>query len=219
MKAPTLLTLALTLLVWLGASAQTTFPEDTATPALEAATEPIAAPPVPPSVPQLQPLAPVTGPIPTPGKGFPFHHEDSPIQFSIDTDHDGKTPKSEDAQMLELFLPIAITGIVFFCPVLIIGIILIYRQRKNRLLHQTIQGFVEKGQPIPPELLSNGGKPLPTKNSDRRRGLMLTCIGGGLILFFLVNGNDSWGIGFIPFGIGIGYLLTSKFAPRGVDHP
>lgn len=169
---------------------------------------------------RLRPLAPVDdkddGKGVTFGKGFPFNS--SSIHIS-----DGERQKSEDERILELLFPVMIVAIVFACPVFLIALILGYRVWKNRQLHKTIQTLVEKGQPIPQELLSTSGKslgskPPPTNKSDRRKGIIWTCVGGGLTMFFLLSDGPK-GLGFIPLAIGIGYLLVAKFAPRGPDEP
>src|ERR1700722_270901 len=41
----------------------------------------------------------------------------------------------------------------FFFLALVIGLIIYYKNRRNRILHETIRAMIEKGVPIPPELL------------------------------------------------------------------
>lgn len=152
-------------------------------------------------------------------KGFPFNASG----IHIDTGNSEDSRKTEDERILELLFPVIIVAIVFACPVFLIALILGYRVWKNRQLHKTIQTLVEKGQPIPQELLSAGGrsigpKPPPSNKSDRRKGIIWTCVGGGLTMFFLLSDGPK-GLGFIPLAIGIGYLLVAKFAPRGPDEP
>ncbi|HEY5894183.1 MAG TPA: DUF6249 domain-containing protein [Chthoniobacterales bacterium] len=161
---------------------------------------------------KLQPLAPVKdGHTVSREKGFPF----------VRIEDDGSEAKNEDERILELLFPVIIVAIVFACPVFLIALILGYRVWKNRQLHKTIQTLVEKGQPIPQELLATSGKaigskPPPSNKSDRRKGIIWTCVGGGLTMFFLLSDGPK-GLGFIPLAIGIGYLLVAKFAPRGPD--
>jgi hypothetical protein len=103
-----------------------------------------------------------------------------------------------------------IVAIVFGCPVAIVAIILYYRHRKNRLLHDTLAKAIEKGAPIPPELLA----PDKPRKSDLRRGLTLVAIGVGVTIFFVAEREDAWGLGMIPLLIGIGYLIAWKLEQK-----
>ena len=60
---------------------------------------------------------------------------------------------------------IAIVGIVvsFGFPLLLVAAILYYKHRKLRMTHETITRLVEKGLPVPPELLDPPRRP-PTPN-------------------------------------------------------
>jgi hypothetical protein len=101
-----------------------------------------------------------------------------------------------------------IVAIVFGCPVLIVAVLLFYRHRKNVLLHRTLAAMIEKGTPIPPVFLV--GDKEKTPRSDLRRGVILACIGLGIAIFFLAQKDEDWGIGMIPFMIGVGYLIVWK---------
>jgi Domain of unknown function (DUF6249) len=101
---------------------------------------------------------------------------------------------------------------LFGAPVLIVAVIMYFGFSKNRMMHRTIRMMVEKGQPVPPELLA----PLPSappQRSDMRRGVILVMVGLGLMLF-LGAANDweggAWAVGLIPLLIGVGYLLVWK---------
>lgn len=108
---------------------------------------------------------------------------------------------------------IAIT-FTFGTPVLVVALVLAYRMRKRKMLHQIIQDLIAAGQPIPPELLtSSGAKAVPPPHADRRRGIILITVGLGIVAYQIAE-HDSWGFGLIPLTIGVGYLLTAKFAPR-----
>ena len=123
---------------------------------------------------------------------------------------------SKDGGTSNLALLIPIFGIVFSfgIPALIVAMVLAYRMKKNRLLHETIQKLVASGQPIPPELLaSSGAKTLPSAKTDFRKGIIFATIGCGWMAYQLAEG-DTIGLGIIPLTIGVGYLLTAKLAPR-----
>ncbi len=79
--------------------------------------------------------------------------------------------------------------------------------RARQMRHETIRLALEKGQPLPPEVL---GPP----RQDKARGIRLIALGIGLGLFlYLLNpstthGHHVWGVGFILIAIGIGHLLS-----------
>lgn len=105
-----------------------------------------------------------------------------------------------------------IVAIVFGCPVAIVAVILFYRHRRNAMLHRTLAAMIEKGVPIPPELLQPSESPKP--RSDLRRGLVLSAVGLGLILWFATKHSLDWGLGLIPLLIGAGYLVAWKLEQR-----
>ncbi len=113
-------------------------------------------------------------------------------------------------------LAIPIVGIVFMsifgAPVLIVAVILYFGFSKSRMQHRTIRMLAEKGQPIPPALFVPPA-PAVRQRSDMRRGVVLTMVGVGLMIFFgAVNDweGGAWSLGLIPFLIGVGYLLVWK---------
>ncbi|HVU27983.1 MAG TPA: DUF6249 domain-containing protein [Verrucomicrobiae bacterium] len=110
-------------------------------------------------------------------------------------------------QTLAVMIPII--AIVMGCsiPIVIVGLQLYFRHRKNKMLHETIQTIVEKGAPIPPELFSKAdsdslgfGRPRRPRN-DLRIGLI--CIGVGVGL--LVTAVKA---GFIVLFMGIAFMIS-----------
>jgi len=72
--------------------------------------------------------------------------------------------------------------------------------------------MVEKGQPIPAELLAPAARAV-RRRSDVRRGVIWAMVGLGVMIFFgSVNDweGGAWSLGLIPFLIGLGYLLVWK---------
>lgn len=122
----------------------------------------------------------------------------------------------------EFVIPIvAITLLtVFGAPVLIVGLILYFSFSKSRALHRTVRMMVEKGQPVPEALLNP--PPAQRQRSDLRRGVVLTMVGLGLMVF-LAAVNDweggAWTLGLIPFLIGAGYLLVWKLDTKKDNPP
>lgn len=111
---------------------------------------------------------------------------------------------------------VAIVSVIFAtlfgAPVLIVAVIMLFTYLKARSLHRTVRTMVEKGQPVPPELFA---KPAPAVRShpDVRRGIILSMVGIGLVIFFgAENGwrHGNWSIGMIPLLMGVGYLLAWK---------
>jgi hypothetical protein len=109
---------------------------------------------------------------------------------------------------------------IFGAPVLIVGLILYFSFSRQRALHRTVRMMVEKGQPVPEALLNP--PPAQRQRSDVRRGVVLTMIGVGLMVF-LAAANDweggAWTLGLIPFLIGVGYLLVWKLDTKKDNPP
>ena len=131
----------------------------------------------------------------------------------IDTDD-----KDEDADLKEMknLIAIPIVAIVFMsifgAPVLIVMVIGIFALIGNRMRQRTIRMMVEKGQPVPAELLAPEVRRV-RRRSDVRRGVVWTMVGLGMMIFFgAVNDWEGgvWSLGLIPFLIGLGYLLIWK---------
>lgn len=124
---------------------------------------------------------------------------------------DHENPKDEIPAMV-----IPLVGIVFLtifgAPVLIVIAIGIFALLVSRSRQRTIRMMVEKGQPVPAELLAPHARTV-RQRSDVRRGVIWAMVGLGLIIFFgAVNEWEEgvWSIGLIPFLIGLGYLLVWK---------
>jgi uncharacterized protein DUF6249 len=111
---------------------------------------------------------------------------------------------------------IPLVGIVFLsifgAPVLIVILIGVFSIIVSRSRQRTIRMLVEKGQPVPAELLSPATRSV-RRRSDVRRGVVWTMVGLGLMVW-LAAVNDweggAWSFGLIPFLIGLGYLIIWK---------
>lgn len=116
-------------------------------------------------------------------------------------------------------IPVAIIAMlsVFGAPVAIVAVIMLISWAKTRSLHRTVRAMVEKGQPVPPELLASpAGAPLRPWY-DLRRGIVLLAVGFGIVMFFGISaGWDSgvWALGLIPGLIGLGYILAWRLANK-----
>src|SRR5205814_2609855 len=54
-------------------------------------------------------------------------------------------------------IPIVAIVFTFGSPVAVLGLFFYFRYRRNRMMHETLRAMVEKGVPIPPELLAGDG--------------------------------------------------------------
>jgi hypothetical protein len=128
----------------------------------------------------------------------------------------GNHDEDADLQKMREFVAIPIVAIVFLsifgAPVLIVVMIGIFALLISRTRQRTIRMMVEKGQPVPAELLAPAKRAVRPR-SDVRRGVIWTMIGLGAMIFFgAVNDWEGgvWSLGLIPFLIGLGYLLVWK---------
>lgn len=148
--------------------------------------------------------------------GFTIGDHDTDLDKLDRLDH----AKSDDVPAIVVPI-VAITLLtVFGAPVLIVGLILYFSFSKSRALHRTVRMMVEKGQPVPAALLNP--PPALRQRSDLRRGVVLTMIGLGLMVFFgAVNDweGGAWTLGLIPFLIGAGYLLVWKLDTKKDNPP
>jgi hypothetical protein len=130
----------------------------------------------------------------------------------IDTDKDDDA----DLQQMRNLVAIPIVAIVFLsifgAPVAIVVMVGIFSMIANRMRQRTIRMMVEKGQPVPAELLAPATRGI-RRRSDVRRGVVWTMVGLGLMIW-LAAVNDweggAWSFGLIPFLIGLGYLIVWK---------
>src|SRR6516164_310820 len=111
---------------------------------------------------------------------------------------------------------IPLVGIVFLsifgAPVLIVILIGLFALLVSRSRQRTIRMLVEKGQPVPTELLAPATRAV-RQRSDVRRGVVWSMVGVGLIVWLgAVNDweGGAWSFGLIPFLIGLGYLIIWK---------
>jgi Domain of unknown function (DUF6249) len=128
----------------------------------------------------------------------------------------GDKEEDHDFQDMRNLVAIPIVAIVFMsifgAPVLIVMVIGIFALIGTRMRQRTIRMMVEKGQPVPAELLAPEVRKV-RRRSDARRGVVWTMVGLGLMIW-LAAVNDweggAWSFGLIPFLIGLGYLIVWK---------
>jgi hypothetical protein len=92
------------------------------------------------------------------------------------------------------------------------------RLKRTRLLHETLRLMIEKGQPIPAELLQSPDG-LRRPRNDLRNGLVFVSIGLGLGVVLLAEQNHDWPMALIPLLIGVALLVTRKLEHKANGQP
>lgn len=129
----------------------------------------------------------------------------------------------DPARWIVIVLPLA--GLAFSA----IGLIgaLVYADRNRRRRHETIRLALEKGQPVPPEVLDENqtGSPSSARRKagrdDRRAGIVLLGIAAGMFVAFagVGAGGAKW-LAALPAFLGLA-LLINRFieGPRTPPTP
>jgi hypothetical protein len=106
-----------------------------------------------------------------------------------------------------------------------------FKSRERRELQATVRAAIDKGQPLPPEVIEAMGKEatknVSSRTRDIRRGIIWLAVGVGIAAFGFVGemgwSNDSWGDGpahignglfglaCIPTTIGLAFIVLSFF--------
>jgi hypothetical protein len=129
---------------------------------------------------------------------------------------------------MEDFIPLAaIVGFFGTLVAIIVGPSWL-KSRERREMQTTVRAAIDKGQPLPPEVIEamskDVAKNLPSRTRDIRRGIIWIAVGVGLAAFGLINDYNSvhggWdnevgdgllGVAAIPFTIGLAFLVLSFF--------
>lgn len=117
---------------------------------------------------------------------------------------------------LEFMIPF----VLMLGPVLIVLIVLRYRQQQTRTRYEALLQLADKGVDLSPQLLVEPQAVYP----ERRRALVLIGTGFGIMaMFFALPGefangyrfSSLWAIGLLPLMIGLGYLASWWLNRRG----
>ena len=129
---------------------------------------------------------------------------------------------------MEDFIPLfAIFAVFGTITAIIVGPTYL-KSRERREMQETVRRAIDKGQPLPPEVIDamtkDVTKNLPSRTRDIRRGIIWLAVGVGIAAFSLINsmswGNDGWdnhvgdgmlGIAAIPVTIGLAFIVLSFF--------
>lgn len=122
--------------------------------------------------------------------------------------------------------PVLIVGIIFAALVAIAVGPSYLQSRERRETQETVRRAIDKGQPLPPEVIDamtkDVVKNLPSRNRDIRRGIIWVAVGIGIASFSMMStfGVEDWGrevnngllgVASIPFIIGLAFLVLSFF--------
>ena len=131
---------------------------------------------------------------------------------------------------MEDFVPIFAIFAVFGTITAIIVGPTYFKSRERREMQATVRAAIDKGQPLPPEVIdalsTEATKNIPSRTRDIRRGIIWLAVGIGMAAFSLINDlrgfGDDWsdgpnfdggllGIAAIPVTIGLAYIVLSFF--------
>lgn len=129
---------------------------------------------------------------------------------------------------MEDFIPIFAIFAVFGTITAIVFGPIFLKYREKRHMQETIRHGVDKGQPLPAELIDaltkDVQRALPSRLKDIRRGIIWLAVGVGIAAFGVVseiggnwNGNIDnglLGIACIPVTIGLAFIVLSFFNPN-----
>lgn len=128
-------------------------------------------------------------------------------------------------QGFEVLIPLA----PFAMVVAIVVVPAWLKSRERREMQATLRTAIEKGQPLPPEIIdamTKNVKVAPTSLSDIRTGIIWLAVGAGLAaLGFFIGFEEAeayhpmLGVAAIPAIIGVAYIALSFFNPNKAKQP
>ena len=127
---------------------------------------------------------------------------------------DGHQPMPGEA--VAILVPLSSFAMI----IAIIGIGVSAKVKRNNAWHQTIRLMIEKGQPIPPELL----RPQVASRrprSDLRSGLLFVALGAAVMIAAWMGHFQGivLGLSLVPLFIGIAFLITWKIESQKNGQP
>lgn len=131
---------------------------------------------------------------------------------------------------MENFIPLFAIFAVFGTITAIIVGPTYFKSRERQEMQATVRAAIDKGQPLPPEVIEALGKEatrnIPSRSRDIRRGIIWLAVGIGMAAFSLINDlrgfGDDWsdgpnfdggllGLAAIPITIGLAFIVLSFF--------
>lgn len=131
---------------------------------------------------------------------------------------------------MEDFIPLfAIFAVFGTITAIIVGPTYL-KSKERQEMQATVRAAIDKGQPLPPEVIDALGreatKNIPSRTRDIRRGIIWLAVGIGMAAFSLINDlrgfGDDWndgpnfdggllGMAAIPITIGLAFIVLSFF--------
>lgn len=150
---------------------------------------------------------------------------DSAYSTSVDEDWDSDDPVEEaigkaferlsgDSKLMTgmVIAVVAIVIIFLVAPVLILLLIFYFVNKNRKQKMKLAQMAMEKGQPIPENLLNNQPDEL---GDEYQKGMRQCFVGVGLMIFlWYAAGSIGFGIGALVFCIGLGKVFAAKSVGR-----
>ena len=121
---------------------------------------------------------------------------------------------NEPPAAMIVIVPVAMFAMIIACVWLGVS----QRSKRAALLHETLRLMIEKGQPIPPELLQSPDGVRRPRN-DLRIGLVFISIGIGLGVLLLSQADDAWPVALIPLLMGVAFLVARKLEQNHNGQP
>jgi hypothetical protein len=115
-------------------------------------------------------------------------------------------------QLNEMLVALGVPLGAFFMAVAIVALVGYFKHQERRQRHETIRLALEKGQPLPPELLA---PPRPPR-SELASGIQWSFVGVGLSLFLWLFKPERglWAVGLILLFVGLGKLVAHAVTAR-----
>lgn len=130
---------------------------------------------------------------------------------------------------MEDLIPLVAVSMPFIMVIAIVVVPAWLKSRERREMQATLRTAIEKGQPLPPEIIdamTKNVKVAPTSLSDMRTGIIWLAVGLGLGAFGYVIGFEDAdafhpmiGVAVIPSVIGLAYIALSFFNPNKAKQP
>jgi hypothetical protein len=117
-------------------------------------------------------------------------------------------------QLSQLF-PLLVPIVGMLIPIIAIVMGIAAKMQREKLRHDTLRAFAERGQPVPPELLNPSVTPEFRYRHGRRTGLQVGAVNAGaglglMLMFYLMQpGGWLWSIGAIPLFVGVALLIAT----------
>jgi hypothetical protein len=112
----------------------------------------------------------------------------------------------------EVFVALGVPLGAFFMSVAIVALVSYFNGQELKQRHETIRAALEKGQVLPPDLLT----PRKPPRSDLASGIQLLFAGVGISLFLWIFKPERglWAVGLIVIFVGLGRLVSHVVAGR-----